>query len=93
MTGVPAHTPMHVKTWTLKLDLFESGDTTTAHGVLDTGDNILESRSSAHRSPQDAAVPEIGDEYAAGRALMELGHQLLLAGMHDAAANTPTTSL
>ncbi|WP_043174678.1 dsRBD fold-containing protein [Streptomyces sp. NRRL B-24484] len=92
MTEKRTRAPMHVKTWTLKLDLFEDGDTTTAHGVLDTGDNVLESRSSAHRSPQDAAVPEIGDEYAAGRALMELGHRLLVAGMHDAAANTPATS-
>jgi hypothetical protein len=29
-------------------------------------------------------VPEIGDEFAAGRALVDLGHQLLRAGTRDA---------
>lgn len=33
------------------------------------------------------AVVEIGDEYAAGRALVELGHQLLHDAMTAAAAN------
>ncbi|MFJ7910128.1 dsRBD fold-containing protein [Kitasatospora sp. NPDC096204] len=34
-------------------------------------------------------VPEIGDEYAAGRALAELARQLLHAGRTDATANEP----
>lgn len=63
------------------------------HAVLDTGDNTLESRTTAHRNPHDDPVPEIGDEYAAGRALVDLGHQLLRAGRTDAAANdTPPDS-
>ncbi|MFE0462444.1 dsRBD fold-containing protein [Kitasatospora sp. NPDC058965] len=82
-------TPRHLRTkrWQLRLDLFEEGDTTKVHAVLDTGDNLLESRTSAHRNPGDPPVPEIGDEYAAGRALVELGHQLLRAGLIDSAAN------
>ncbi|WP_152648796.1 dsRBD fold-containing protein [Streptacidiphilus anmyonensis] len=35
---------------------------------------------------EEASIPEIGDEYAAGRALLELGRQLLRAGETDAAS-------
>jgi hypothetical protein len=74
------------KTWTLRLNLAEDGDTTTVHAVLDTGATTLESRTSARRNPQDEPHPEIGDEFAAGRALIDLGHQLLRAGTADVAA-------
>ncbi|MFD7589326.1 dsRBD fold-containing protein [Kitasatospora sp. NPDC059811] len=80
-------TPIRTKRWSLRLDLFEEGDTTKVHAVLDTGDNTLESRTTARRNPHDPLVPEIGDEYAAARALIDLGHQLLRAGIADAAAN------
>ncbi|MEU4115184.1 dsRBD fold-containing protein [Kitasatospora sp. NPDC028055] len=78
---------MRTKRWSLRLDLFEEGDTTKVHATLDTGDNTLEARTAAHRNPLDPPVPEIGDEYAAGRALIDLGHRLLRAGLADAAAN------
>ncbi|MEV7782449.1 dsRBD fold-containing protein [Kitasatospora sp. NPDC088351] len=81
--------PARTKRWTLRLDLFEEGDVTKVHAVLDTGDNTLESRTTARRNPHDDPVPEIGDEYAAGRALVDLGHQLLRAGVTDAATNAP----
>ncbi|MGW6917907.1 dsRBD fold-containing protein [Kitasatospora sp. NPDC054939] len=87
MTGNSASGPMRTKRWNLRLDLFEEGDATKVHAVLDTGDTTLETHTTANRSPNDPPVPEIGDEYAAGRALVELGHQLLRAGMADAAAN------
>ncbi|MGA5824040.1 dsRBD fold-containing protein [Kitasatospora sp. NPDC094028] len=77
------------KQWTLRVDLFEEGDVTKVHAVLDTGDNRLESRTVAHRNPHDPPVPEIGDEYAAARALIDVGNQLLRAGRTDAAANEP----
>ncbi|MFJ4674204.1 dsRBD fold-containing protein [Kitasatospora purpeofusca] len=80
-------TPMRTKRWTLRLDLFEEGDVTKVHAVLDTGDNTLDSRTEAHRNPRDPAVPEIGDEYAAARALIDLGQQLLRAGRTDAVSN------
>ncbi|MCX4755748.1 dsRBD fold-containing protein [Kitasatospora purpeofusca] len=82
-------TPMRTKRWTLRLDLFEEGDVTKVHAVLDTGDNTLDSRTESHRNPHDTPVPEIGDEYAAARALLDLGQQLLRAGRTDAAANEP----
>lgn len=75
------------KQWTLHLELFEEGDATKVHAVLDTGDNRLESRTISRRNPHDPPVPEIGDEYAAARALLDLGKQLLQAGTADSAAN------
>lgn len=77
---------MHVTRWPITLDLVEEGDKTTAHVVLRTKDRTLENKATARRNPHDTAVPEIGDEYAAGRALIELGEQLLRAGAVDAAA-------
>ncbi|MEE1786693.1 DUF1876 family protein [Streptomyces sp. SP17BM10] len=82
-------TTMRTKRWTLRLDIFEEGDDTKVHAVLDTGDNVLESHTTARRSPHDPPVPEIGDEYAAARALIDLGHRLLRAGLSDSAANAP----
>ena len=78
---------VRTKRWSLRLDLFEEGDVTKVHAVLDTGDNTLESRATAQRGRDDDPVPEIGDEFAAGRALVDLGQQLLRAGRADSAAN------
>ena len=70
------------------MDIFEEDeDVTTVHAVLDTGETTLVGRNTAHRNPHDPPAPEIGDEYAAGRALLELGRQLLRAGTTDATAN------
>ncbi|MFD8703404.1 dsRBD fold-containing protein [Kitasatospora sp. NPDC059648] len=80
-------TPTRTKRWSLRIDLFEEGDTTKVHAVLDTGDNTLETRTTARRNPGDPPVPEIGDEYAAARALIDLGQRLLRAGRSDSAAN------
>jgi hypothetical protein len=80
--------PPHTRTWRLRLDIFEENDdATTAHAVLDTGDNVLDSRATARRNPHDPPAPEIGDEYAAGRALLEMGRRLLGEATTDAAAN------
>jgi hypothetical protein len=88
MTQQTADTAGRTRTWHLSLDIFEEDeDTTTVHAVLDTGDNQLVSRTTAHRNPHDRPVPEIGDEYAAGRALLALGRDLLEAGAADADAN------
>ena len=90
MTEQTTATTGHTRTWTLRLDIFEKDeDTTTVHAILDTGDNTLASRTTAHRNPADPPVPEIGDEYAAGRALLALGRQLVDAGAADADVNAP----
>ncbi|MFI9647040.1 DUF1876 domain-containing protein [Streptomyces sp. NPDC052040] len=75
--------PPAAKEWSLRLYLSEHDPSTTARVVLDTGDNLLESCAAAHRNPYDMAVPEIGDELAAGRALIALGRKLLRAAAGD----------
>ncbi|MEV7690508.1 dsRBD fold-containing protein [Streptomyces bungoensis] len=83
MTRPMSGRPPSVKEWRLELYLSEHDPDTTARIVLDTGDNILESRAEARRSPYDMAVPEIGDELAAGRALIAMGRLLLRAANGD----------
>jgi hypothetical protein len=76
------------KTWTLNLEIAEENtEDTTVQAALDTGDRTLRTRTTAQRNPQDPPAPAIGDEYAAGRALLELGRQLLHEATTDAAAN------
>lgn len=85
--------PPSVKEWRLNLYLSEHDPDTTARIVLDTGDNILESHAEARRSPYDRAVPDIGDELAAGRALIAMGHLLMRAAQGDIKAmGAPETS-
>ncbi|MGW2747364.1 DUF1876 domain-containing protein [Streptomyces sp. NPDC001450] len=68
----------HTTEWKVRLHLFEDDDgTTKAHVVLDTGTTALTGHGTAHRHPADTNVPEIGDELAAGRAMVDLAHQLL----------------
>ncbi|MFB7506043.1 DUF1876 domain-containing protein [Streptomyces broussonetiae] len=74
----------HTGQWKVRLDLFEDDDgTTKAHLVLDTGTTALTGHGTAHCHPADTNVPEIGDELAAGRALVDLAHQLLEAAERD----------
>ena len=88
MTGQETARPAHTKTWRVRLDIFEEDDdVTTVHASLDTGESTLVTRTTARRNPHDPAVPEIGDEYATGRALLELGRHLLGTATADAAAN------
>ncbi|MEU9131164.1 dsRBD fold-containing protein [Kitasatospora sp. NPDC048540] len=87
MTAGSAAAPEpHTADWQVRLTVTETGDHTRAHAVLDTGGpggtggTRLEADAEAHRSPHDPAAPVIGDELAAGRALLELGHRLVQAG-------------
>jgi hypothetical protein len=84
----PATQGRHTKTWTVRVDLFEDGDVTSAHAVMDCGDSRLQAHSASLRDPVDRPVAEIGDEFAAGRALVDLGYQLLRAGQAGTRANT-----
>lgn len=88
MTQEKSASPARTKTWTLRMEVVEEDDDVTmVDAALDTGDRTLTTRSSAHRNPHDPPMPSIGDEYAAGRALLDLGKQLLREGTTDAAAN------
>lgn len=79
----------HVKTWQVRVDLFESGDDTTAHAVLisETPEHLA-AEGRARRDPRDPAVPEIGDEVAVARALRRLADRLLQSASLDLAAVT-----
>jgi hypothetical protein len=76
----------HISDWPIRLSITEEGDRTVAHVALTTRDNTLSAEGVALRNPHDPSVPEIGDELAAGRALAELGRQLVEAAAGDIAA-------
>jgi hypothetical protein len=71
------------------VQVYEHGDETTARAVLHAGaDSDLVGKGSAHRNPNDAVVPEIGDEVAVARALHQLADTLLSTAYDDMAAVT-----
>lgn len=83
----------HIAEWDISLTLYEHGDDSClARVVLNTGANTLTAEGLARRNPHDRPVPEIGDELAAGRALVELGTRLLMAASDDIAAANKTTA-
>ncbi|MER5354567.1 universal stress protein [Kitasatospora sp. NPDC002551] len=75
---------VRTKDWQLSLHVVEDGDTTRVHAVLDADGAVLHSDALARRNPNDPPAPVVGDEFAVGRALIDLGHQLLRAGIHGA---------
>ncbi|MFC5720518.1 dsRBD fold-containing protein [Streptomyces gamaensis] len=90
----------HTVEWKIRLKLVEgegAGDgTTRAQAVLDTGTASFTGHGSARRAPGDREITAIGDEFAAGRALRDLGDQLLHTAEKDVeaagAAPEPRTS-
>jgi hypothetical protein len=73
----------HANDWHITIHLFEDRTQTGARAVLTAGDRELNGHGEAHRSPYDSDVPQIGDELAVGRALMDLSRQLLRATEGD----------
>ncbi|WP_155375478.1 dsRBD fold-containing protein [Catellatospora vulcania] len=70
---------MSTKHWTVDIAIDDDGSgRTRAHALLTTDATpTLRGDGSAARNRFDEDVPEIGDELAAGRALVELGQRLL----------------
>ncbi|GHG51165.1 DUF1876 domain-containing protein [Streptomyces griseocarneus] len=87
----------HTTEWNVRLQLSEEDGRTRARVVLDTGAASLTGTGTAQCAPGDKDVPEIGDEFAAGRALRDLGTRLLRTAEHDVeamgAAPEPRTSV
>jgi hypothetical protein len=84
-------TQRHVSSWHIRVDLFDSGDDTTAHAVVvdeGTGDTPVSRAAlgAAKRLPGTVNVHEIGREVAVGRALRALAEQLLGEAAEDIAA-------
>ena len=69
---------MQTKQWHVELHISENGADTDVRAVLTAADRTtVEGHGHARRNPVDRAVPEIGDELAAGRALIDLGNRLV----------------
>jgi hypothetical protein len=64
--------------WTVEVFVGEDDGRTYAEAALhdDIGNHVL-GTGRARVSPGDADVPQIGDEIAVARALLDLGHRLL----------------
>lgn len=77
----------HVTSWTVQLHLSDREGHSHAEARLLAGSHAWPPVTGrAQLSPQDPEdVAEVGYELAAGRALLELGRQLVEAGMADAA--------
>ncbi|MBL0884864.1 dsRBD fold-containing protein [Myceligenerans indicum] len=72
-------------TWQVEITLNESSGSTTAEATVR---GIPEVRAVGHarKDPQDAEVPQIGDEIAAARALRRLADRLLAVAEDDVSA-------
>lgn len=68
---------IHIADWPVTLSLTEKDDCTVARAVVRTRYTTLSAEGRANRNPSDPAVPGIGDELAAGRALVELGRKVI----------------
>jgi hypothetical protein len=77
----------HVTTWTVQLHLSDQEGHTHAEARLMAGTHawpaVVGQAQLSSVDPEDVA--EVGYELAAGRALLELGRQLVEAGLADAA--------
>lgn len=73
----------HVREWPIRLYFFEEDGQTQARVSLKADAARLEVVGEAQCEPGDFDVPEIGDEIAAGRALIALGEKLLHTGEAD----------
>jgi hypothetical protein len=73
----------HVNDWHVVIHLQEDRTHTDARAVLTDGDREFVGHGEAHRSPYDSDVPRIGDELAAGRALLDLGQKLVQVTEQD----------
>lgn len=73
-----------IKQWRVDVMIGENDGLTYAEARLYTeiGDHLV-GAGSAHVSPDDYDVPEIGDEIAAARALRDLGNKLLNTASED----------
>ena len=68
----------HLREWQVRVSVLESGDDTSTTVVLvaDPSDR-LSAKGTSHRSADDAASRQIGDEIAVARALRHLADQLV----------------
>ncbi|MBT8241849.1 MAG: DUF1876 domain-containing protein [Acidimicrobiia bacterium] len=63
-------------TWKLVFETREDADHCEMVVHLDAGDRSFSGRGQSKRNPSDPAVPQVGEELAASRALVDLAHHL-----------------
>ncbi|MGI5288745.1 DUF1876 domain-containing protein [Nonomuraea polychroma] len=79
---------MKEKEWNVRILLTEDGDDTAARAALTIDDGtVIRGDGRARRNPSDPAVPEIGDELAASRALADLAERLAVITQRDIASS------
>ncbi len=72
------------KHWSVDIYIDEHDGKTRAEARLETGiPRPLTAVGRASLNPSDEDVPEIGDELAVARALVDLGHRLLISAAAD----------
>ncbi|MCG5218167.1 DUF1876 domain-containing protein [Streptosporangium sp. KLBMP 9127] len=77
---------MTEKQLNVQISIAEDLDTTSARAVLTlTGGTEVVGTGHARRNPMDQPAPEIGDELAVGRALIDLADRLLDVAARDVA--------
>jgi hypothetical protein len=82
--NAPEEATVHIKTWHVEMFIYEDDDNTSVRAVLHTDSTVhREGHGRAVRAPHDTAVPEIGDEVAAARALHNLADVLLNTAAED----------
>jgi hypothetical protein len=69
---------METKQSGVEIDIAEEGDDTRVRAILTTlNGTTIEGTGHARRNPADRTVPEIGDELATGRAILDIGYRLV----------------
>ena len=65
--------------WQVSVAFTEEGDRTRADATLELAEQRFHGYGRAKKAPEDPAIPVIGQDLAAARALSDLSHQLLHA--------------
>lgn len=68
--------------WTVEITFSEDEDKTRADAVLRGTADDVQGWGRARRNPVDPALPAVGEEIAAARALTDLAHHLLEQASH-----------
>lgn len=82
----------HAARWPARVLLVEKDGETVARAVLETGGTSIQGTGTAVRNPADFEVEQIGEQIAAGRALIDLGRRLLHLSEADIEALTEVSS-
>jgi Domain of unknown function (DUF1918)/Domain of unknown function (DUF1876) len=83
----PLPSASHVTSWHVDIYLSEGDEGTAAHAVLHgVSQKLLDGRGTAVHRPDEANVPEIGNEVAVARALRGLADRLLATASDDMSA-------